>query len=118
MKRNIIIAICLLGLTAQAAHAGFDAPDPSRTIPDGRVLAIGRAYTGLSDGTAAIFGNPAGLANAQVWQFTSMSGKFLDEYSYLSFSGVYPTNYGNFGVGFMNSSEAHFYRCRKSFLLV
>jgi hypothetical protein len=104
MKRRLIIAICLLGLAAQAARAGFDAPDPSRTIPDGRVLSLGRAYTGLSEGTAAIFGNPAGLASAQVWEFTTMSGKFLDEYSYLSFSGVYPTNYGNFGVGFMNAS--------------
>lgn len=105
MKRYIIIAvICLAGLAPAVRADNFEAPDPSRTIPDGRVLALGSAYTGLSDGTAAIFGNPAGLANAQVWEFSSMSGKFLDEYSYLSFLGVYPTNYGNFGVGFMNSS--------------
>ena len=104
MKRYLIITICLFGLAVHAAYADFEAPDPSRTVPDGRVLAIGRAYTGLSEGTAAIFGNPAGLAKAQVWEFTSMSGKYLDEYNYLSFSGVYPTSYGNFGVGFMNST--------------
>ncbi len=104
MKRVFIFAICLLMATAQAAWAQYEAPDPSRTVPDGRVLALGSAFTGLSEGTAAIFCNPAGLASAPNWEFTSMSGKFLDEYSYLSFSGLYPTNYGNFGVGFMGSS--------------
>ncbi|HVN66773.1 MAG TPA: S-layer homology domain-containing protein, partial [Candidatus Sulfotelmatobacter sp.] len=38
------------------------------------------------------------------WQFTSMSGKYLDEYNYLSFSGFYPTNLGTLGLGFMGSS--------------
>jgi hypothetical protein len=103
MKKYLIFVFCLL-LTASAALAQYDAPDPSRTVPNGAVLAVGRASTGLSEGTSAIFCNPAGLANAQAWEFTSMSGKFLDEYSYLSFSGIYPTNYGNFGVGFMGSS--------------
>lgn len=103
MNRLFILAICLL-LAAPAARAQYEAPDPSRTVPAGRVLALGSASIGLSEGTAAIFCNPAGLAAAPNWEFTSMSGKFLDEYSYLSFSGLYPTNYGNFGVGFMSSS--------------
>jgi len=101
--RKIAILIIILFLSC-AAYAQFEAPDPSRNVPNGRVLALGRANMALSEGTAAIFCNPAGLANAQTWQFTTMSGKFLEEYSYLSFSGLYPTEFGNLGLGFMSSS--------------
>jgi hypothetical protein len=101
--RKIAILIIILFLSC-AAYAQFEAPDPSRNVPNGRVLALGRASMALSEGTAAIFCNPAGLAKAQTWQFTTMSGKFLEEYSYLSFSGIYPTDFGNLGLGFMGSS--------------
>ena len=105
MKRLVLLAFSSIILIA-GVQAQYEAPDPSRNIPNARVLAMGRAYMGLSDDTAAIFTNPAGMANIPNWEFTSMSGKLMDEYSYLSFSGLYPTEFGTVGLGYMNSSVA------------
>jgi hypothetical protein len=99
-----LTAIGLVLLLAGAAGAQFSAPDPSTNTPSGRVLGIGRAGAALSGDTFDIFLNPAGLAQADNWAVSSMSGKLLDEYSYLSFAGYYPTNVGTFGFGFMGSS--------------
>ncbi len=101
-----IVTFILLSFLITAAFAQYEAPDPSRTTPNARVLGMGRAYLGLADDAAAIFTNPAGLATIANWQMTSMSGNFMDEYSYLSFSGLYPTTLGVLGVGFMGSSIA------------
>ncbi|MCU0641917.1 MAG: S-layer homology domain-containing protein [Candidatus Margulisbacteria bacterium] len=102
-KRTGLLAALLL-LAAGVACAQYEAPDPSSNIPNGRTLGLGRAGAGYSDDTAAIYCNPAGLAKAANWQFTTMSGKFLDEFSYLSFSGIYPTDVGSFGLGFVGAS--------------
>jgi hypothetical protein len=102
MKRFLALAL-LLGLCT-CALAQYEAPDPSTNTPNGRELGLGRAGAGLADDTSAVFLNPAGLGRQENWQFTSMSGKFLDEFSYLSFSGYYPTKIGTFGLGYMGSS--------------
>jgi hypothetical protein len=65
---------------------------------------MGKAFVGLADDVGSMFLNPAGLANPTRWQVTSMSGKLLDEFSYLSLSGLYPTNYGNIGFAYVGSS--------------
>lgn len=96
-------AAALIILLAGSCLA-FSALDPTRQVPDARVLGLGKAFIGLAEGTSAIYTNPAGLAEASNWQMTSMSGKFLDEYSYLSFSGIYPTNYGVLGMAYVGTS--------------
>lgn len=102
LKRFIILAAALLMLSSMAS-AQYMAWDPTRHIPNGRVLALGKAYMGLADDSGAIYSNPAGLAGIQRWQLCSMSGKFLEEYTYLSMSGLYPTENGVFGLGFAGS---------------
>lgn len=105
IKKTIAILGVLL-LTALAAGAQYSALDPTRLIPDARVIGLGKAYVGLAEGTAAIYTNPAGLADNKGWEITSMSGKFIDEYDYLSFSGFYPTNLGVFGLAYAGTSIA------------
>lgn len=94
-----LIIICLLTLPAFA----YVASDPTRAIPQARMLGLGKAYVGLADDTGALFTNPAGLASQNGWEISSMSGKFLDEYSYLSFLGYYSTDYGVLGLGYAHS---------------
>ena len=79
------------------------APDPIRIATGARTLGMGKSFVGLADDISAIFLNPAGLAKADNWQLTSMSGKLLEEFNYVSVSGLYPTNFGNFGLGFIRS---------------
>ena len=99
-----IFATILFVFFATAAFAQFVAQDPTRYVPSGRVLGLGKAYLALADDTGAMYTNPAGLAGLKGWSIGSMSGKFLDEYTYLSFSGYYPTEYGVLGVGFAGTS--------------
>ena len=102
-----IIVFSLIVVLAQAVFAtGFVALDPTRHVPSARVLGLAKAYLGLADDTGAMYTNPAGLAEAENWQLTSMSGSFLGEYSYLSFSGFYPTEFGTFGIGYAGTSIA------------
>ncbi|MFC1511358.1 PorV/PorQ family protein [Candidatus Margulisiibacteriota bacterium] len=101
----LFILLCIWGFS-YPAYAGYEAPDPTYLTPNARVLALGKAYVGLGEGTAAIFTNPAGMADAKGWQWTSMSGKLLEEYSYLSFAGFYSTDQGVFGLGYSGSSIA------------
>ncbi|MBU0501964.1 MAG: hypothetical protein KJ811_01800, partial [Candidatus Margulisbacteria bacterium] len=79
------------------------APDPIRIATGARTLGMGKSFVGLSDDISSIFLNPAGLANIDRWQITSMSGKLLEEFNYVSISGLYPTNFGNFGVAYVRS---------------
>ena len=88
MKLKFFIAVfllCCLGLLNEVS-AEYVAIDPTRTIPNARVLGLGKAYIGLADDSGAIYTNPAGLNDAENWQVTSMSGKFLNEFNFLSLS--------------------------------
>lgn len=106
MRRALFLISAWLLLLAGGAFAQYTALDPTRIVPDARVIGTGYSFIGLAEGTAAIYTNPAGLAEATGWQMTSMSGKFLDEYSYLSFSGLYNTNVGTFGLAYAGTSIA------------
>ncbi|MDD5382366.1 MAG: S-layer homology domain-containing protein [Candidatus Margulisbacteria bacterium] len=99
-----LIALLILAVFALPAVAQYVAQDPTRYIPNAKILGLGKAYIGLADDIGSIYTNPAGMAKVTGWQLTSMSGKFLDEYSYLSFSGLYPTDYGVIGLGFAGTS--------------
>ena len=97
---KILLTASLVVLIVSTAFAQFVAIDPTYKIPSARVLGLGKAYIGLADDSASIYTNPAGFSDASNWQITSMSGNFLDEYAYLSFSGLYPTEYGVIGAGY------------------
>ncbi|MFA5034336.1 MAG: S-layer homology domain-containing protein [Candidatus Margulisiibacteriota bacterium] len=102
MKR--VLALIMVVMFAGIALAQYVAQDPTRYIPNARVLGLGKAYIGLSDDAGAMYSNPAGMAGIEGWQLSSMSGKFLDEYTYLSASGLYATDYGVIGFGFAGTS--------------
>ncbi|MBZ5496642.1 MAG: S-layer homology domain-containing protein [Acidobacteriia bacterium] len=106
MKTVIKICFLVTGIWLLVTSLAFAqaAPDPIRIATGARPLGMGKAFVGLADDVGSVFLNPAGLANPNRWQVTSMSGKLLDEFSYLSLSGVYPTNYGNLGFAFVGSS--------------
>ncbi|MFA5114121.1 MAG: S-layer homology domain-containing protein [Candidatus Margulisiibacteriota bacterium] len=86
-------------LVAGMAAAQFQAVDPSDRCLNARVIGLGRTFVGLADDASALYINPAGLARTRDWQLDTLSGKFLEDYSYLSLAGVYPTQYGNFALG-------------------
>lgn len=97
------VAILILLCFSFSAHAVV-APDPTRLSLGCRVLGLGKAYIGLADDASAVYTNPSGLAQLGHWQFNSFSGNFLDEFSYISLTGAYPTDVGIFGLGFANAS--------------
>ncbi|MFA4904691.1 MAG: hypothetical protein WC600_18340, partial [Desulfobaccales bacterium] len=59
------LAVAILALCSSLALAQYTALDPTRIVPDARVLGLGKAYFGLAEGTASIYTNPAGLADAK-----------------------------------------------------
>jgi hypothetical protein len=97
MTLILCLALCVAALAETA-------PDPIRIAVGARQLGMGKAFTGLADDVSSIFLNPAGIANATSWQVTSMSGQLFEEFNYLSLSGLYPTEHGNFAVAYVGSS--------------
>ncbi len=96
----VLIAVSAVSLASPSFSDVAAAVDPSAYTPSARVLGMGRAYVGLADDAAGIYLNPAGIASATNWKLSSMSGKFVEDYDYLSVSGIYPTNFGVIGVGY------------------
>ena len=109
ITRYALLAFMLSVFFFSVSLAQFDANDPSSRASNARVIGMGRAFSGLADDTAAIYFNPAGLANQQSWQLSSMSGSFMEEFSYLSFNGFYPTNFGTVGIGYGGYSVGGIY---------
>jgi hypothetical protein len=103
MKKKFL-AVLILAALALPSYGQYVAQDPTRYVPSGRVLGLGKAYIALSDDVGAIFTNPSGMADAEGWQLSSMQGQLLDEFNYLSFAGIYATPAGVFGLGFAGSS--------------
>lgn len=104
MKKIIAVwgLLILLSLPTLADNAA--APDPIRLSVGSRTLGMGKAMVGLADDLGSVYVNPAGVANVEKWQLTSLSGKLLDEFNYISLAGVYPTNFGKVGLAFAGSS--------------
>ncbi|NQT29266.1 MAG: S-layer homology domain-containing protein [Candidatus Saganbacteria bacterium] len=65
---------------------------------------MGKGFLAMADDVSTIFINPAGLSSFSDWQLTSMSGKFINEFEYINLGVAYPTDFGNFGVGYVGSS--------------
>ncbi len=112
-KIAVVLAVVLSVILLQSAGFCGIAPDPITLATGARSLGMGRASVGLADDINSIYTNPAGLAEINRWQITSMSGQLLQEYNYLSFSGVYPIpKVGNFGLGIVNSTISGAYPTR------
>jgi hypothetical protein len=96
-KLFVILVICFIAFPALAE---FPAVDPTGRSTNARIVGMGRAFTGLADDPSAIFFNPAGLGLQKSFQFSSMSGKFIEDYNYLSAAAAIPTKYGVFSIGY------------------
>lgn len=101
-KRQVLSVLLFLAMVSTMALAQ-SAPDPTRLSVGSRYLGMGKAFVGLADDVGSIYLNPAGLGNVTRWQVASMQGKLLEEFNYVNFSGVYPTTFGNFGLGISDS---------------
>lgn len=114
MKKCSLLMISFLILGSWSfSLAQAVAPDITRLTVGARILGMGKAFVGLADDVGSIYTNPAGLGNfTDEWQISSMSGTFMEDFSYLSFAGVYPTKFGNWAFGYANSSIAGGYATR------
>jgi hypothetical protein len=105
MNNKLLLIFGLVFIFTSQAWPQAVAPDPTRLSVGPRVLAMGKAFVGLADDYASIYTNPAGLGNiVDKWELSSMSGNFMEDYQYLNLTGVYPTQYGVFGLAYANSS--------------
>ncbi|MFH1386533.1 MAG: S-layer homology domain-containing protein [bacterium] len=104
MGLQILSVLFILLVLSPIVFAIPVAKDPTQFVPNARVIGLGKAYYGLADDVASMYTNPAGMADVAGWQMSSLSGKFLDEFSYTAFSGLYPTEYGVFGLAFSGTS--------------
>ncbi len=97
-----LILSCLLisALVLPVLSLEANAPDISKIASGARFLGLGRAVCSLRSDASSTFTNPAGLADIEEPQITSMSGKLLGEFNYLSAAGIYPTKYGVFGLSY------------------
>jgi hypothetical protein len=80
------------------------AVDPTRIAVGARALGMGKMGLSLADDCNAIFLNPAGISQLSDWQVISMTGRFINEVTYLQLGGTYATQYGNFGLGYVGAS--------------
>jgi len=107
-KILISLTFCTLALTAFQFVASADdikiASDPVRIGVGARSLGMGKVGLALGDDCGSIFSNPAGIAGLNDWQIMSMTGRFINEVTYLQFGGTYRTEYGTFGLGYVGAS--------------
>ncbi|HVN66900.1 MAG TPA: hypothetical protein VMT55_00885 [Candidatus Sulfotelmatobacter sp.] len=100
-KAAFLLSVCFLLLAFSStveAKTGFDLNSAGNGA---RPMGMGRAYTAVSDDINAIFTNPAGLGKQKNWGLTSMSTRLMDRVDYKMLGGIYPTDYGTFGLGYL-----------------
>ncbi|MBI5700405.1 S-layer homology domain-containing protein [Candidatus Saganbacteria bacterium] len=71
-----------------------------------RPLGLGKAYAGFAGDASAIFLNPAGLCENSEMNIISMSGKLLNEISYISLGITNPVSFGTLGFGYINAGTS------------
>ena len=108
MKHTLLCALSVSLIIFSCAYADGTkvANDPTRISVGARVLGMGKSFMGMADDIGSIFTNPAGLAELNNPQMTSMSGKFINEVNYLNVGGAYPTFLGTLGIGYISSDIA------------
>ena len=93
------ILFFILGGGFASAQTTFD---PLSIGVGARALGMGKAYVAVAEDSDTIFTNPAGLGEIDNFQFTSMSGKIMEEVNYTLFGGVYPIgNKQAIGIGYV-----------------
>lgn len=99
-----VVAFLVISNAALAEDFVKTASDPSLIGIGARPIGMGKAYVGLADDASSVFLNPAGLAGLKEWQVLSMTTRLLNEIDYISFAGSYNTEYGTFGLGYVQAS--------------
>jgi hypothetical protein len=107
MKKNTLVIIALLCVTmiSQAGTNGGLAGSFARVGAGARAKAMGNAYTGIGEGTSAIYFNPAALPFGKSAMFTATTSRMALDRSldYIAFiSPVHPKTEGkvvNAGLG-------------------
>jgi len=106
MKTRFLLILCLILALSWPAYAEFKTSvDITEVGMGARPIALGGAYTGLADDASAIFTNPAGLGLQNKLSFVSMSTQILTCVDYKVAGFSYPTQYGNFGIGYIGASS-------------
>lgn len=80
--------------------------DPSRIGVGAKPLSLGKATTALSKDPTSMFTNPAGLAKLENINFTSMSGKLLNDYDYITVGVSHPMGSGTLAIGYINAGTS------------
>ncbi|HVN67813.1 MAG TPA: hypothetical protein VMT55_05520 [Candidatus Sulfotelmatobacter sp.] len=100
-KSAILFSVACVLLSAFCpveAKTGFDLA----VVGSGaRPMGMGGAFTAVADDLNALFSNPAGLGQQKNWGMTSMSTQMMDRVDYKMVGGIYPTDFGTFGVGYI-----------------
>jgi len=113
MKKNNTFYLLLLIFLLLGVLSSADASttiDPSRTTYLGRSLGLGGGGVALIDDGESLFLNPSGLAGIQFPHISGVSRKiFLDETAYSAYSFAFPTDYGVFGLGFVDANTGGSY---------
>lgn len=99
---NLWISAGILSLVA--CFPAQAALDLSEIGVGARPLGLGSAFVGAADDASAIFTNPAGLAENDNLNITSMSGAMLGDVGYLVFGAADLSPIGKFGIGYINAS--------------
>lgn len=103
MRVIFFVFLAIFSLSYRSFAQTAVANDPSRVGVGARILGMGKGYVGVADDLLGIFMNPAAISSVKNWQITSMQGKFINEYDYLSLGTALPTALGVFGIGYVGS---------------
>jgi len=97
---GVFCVLCLCSyLAASGKNSGVSSAQFLKLGGSARASSMGEAYAGISDDAAAVFYNPAGLANIEETML-SLTHNFMFEDLFCDWiSFIHSTGYGEFGVG-------------------
>jgi len=103
----IIIIVCLALILSchLPASALKNSIDLTEVGMGARPIGLGGAYIAIADDACAIFTNPAGLGLQNRISFVSMSTQLLLTVDYKLAAFSFPTQYGNFGIGYIGAAS-------------
>jgi hypothetical protein len=99
---RIVLTIITLSIIVTASAASTkSAIDLGIAGVGARPMGMGKSFVAIADDVNAVILNPAGLAFQESWGVTSMSTKLLNRVDYKMMGGIYPTQHGTFGIGYI-----------------
>jgi len=90
-KLKFLSVLVCMGLISSSAFAGTDAAAFLKKGVGARAMAMGGAFTSISDDTSAVYWNPAGLAKRQQYAFTAMGASGASD-KYPGLKDIVPTH--------------------------